>query len=110
MIKDLINTATGLELSQEELILSGERSWNLKRCINIRMGLNKANDKLPQAFLKPLPDGGSAGYTIPFDEMLDAYYSAREWDKLTGIPNRDKLEKLGLKELVKEFYFTNPDD
>jgi aldehyde:ferredoxin oxidoreductase len=109
-IKDLVNTALGVEFSKDDLILTGERAWNLKRCINIRMGLNKGNDKLPQAFLKPLSDGGSAGYTIPFDEMLDAYYSARDWDKLTGIPTRKKLEELGLKVPVKEFYINNPDE
>jgi len=103
MIANLVNTATGYEYTPEELILSGERAWNLKRCINIRLGLDKSNDKLPKAFLEPLPDGGSAGYMIPFEEMMDAYYSAREWDKETGIPTENKLKNLGLKDLVKEF-------
>jgi aldehyde:ferredoxin oxidoreductase len=67
------------------------------------LGLKRANDKLPKAFTEPLPDGVSAGYLIPFDDMLDAYYSARDWDKETGIPTRNKLVTLGLNDLVKDF-------
>ena len=100
MITNLVNAATGMKFTPDELILSGERAWNLKRCINIRLGLNRSNDKLPEAFLEPLPDGGSAGYLIPFDDMIDAYYSAREWDKKTGIPTRNKLVTLGLDDLI----------
>ena len=103
MIADLVNAATGINFTTEELIKSGERAWNLKRCINIRMGLNRSNDKLPKAFFEPLSDGGSAGYLIPFDEMIEAYYIAREWDKETGKPTRNKLATLGLYDLVKDF-------
>jgi aldehyde:ferredoxin oxidoreductase len=29
--------------------------------------------------------------------MLDEYYEARGWDKETGLPTRETLERLGIK-------------
>jgi aldehyde:ferredoxin oxidoreductase len=95
-VLELVNTASGQSYSLESLLQVGERGWNLKRSINNRLGLSRKNDILPKALLKPYSDGGSAGYVIPFDEMLDAYYLARGWDADTGYPLKDKLKSLGL--------------
>jgi aldehyde:ferredoxin oxidoreductase len=92
----LVNAAAGQDYSLEDLLQIGERAWNLKRVINNRLGINRHNDKLPKAFYEAFDDGGSAGYQIPFDEMLAAYYQARGWDSSSGYPSRDKLSALGL--------------
>ena len=86
------------------MLRAGERGWNLKRAINNRLGLTRANDKLPKALLEPYPDGGAAGYVIPFEEMLVAYYSARGWDAETGCPTREKLHQLGLADVVNDLW------
>ena len=95
-VLDLVNTATGRRYTLEALLQAGERGWNLKRAINNRLGLTRANDKLPKALLAPYPDGGAAGYVIPLEEMLTAYYIARSWDAETGYPSQEKLAELGL--------------
>jgi len=95
-VLDLVNAASGQNYSIESLLQVGERGWNLKRSINNRLGLSRKNDTLPKAMLKPYSDGGSAGYVIPFTEMMDAYYKARGWDTNTGYPRNDKLKSLGL--------------
>jgi aldehyde:ferredoxin oxidoreductase len=95
-VLDLVNAATGQNYDLIELLRIGERGWNLKRLINHRLGLRRANDKLPRALLEPYQDGGSAGYVIPFDEMLNAYYVARDWDPETGQPSAEKMNALGL--------------
>ena len=97
-VLDLVNAACGLDLDLDGLMLSGERAWNLKRRINLNLGLVGANDRLPTPLLEPLNDGGAAGYIIPFDEMLAAYYTARGWDE-NGIPKQEKLVALGLDTL-----------
>jgi aldehyde:ferredoxin oxidoreductase len=104
MVIELIRFSTGFEYSIDSLMRCGERAWNLKRCINIRLGLKRSNEKLPKALLTPLPDGGAAGYEIPFEEMLNAYYDARQLDKTTGIPIRTKLEELGLHFIADDLY------
>jgi aldehyde:ferredoxin oxidoreductase len=92
----LVNAACGYNWTLDDLMRCGERSWNLKRLINIRLGLRRANDTLPKPLLQAYTDGGAAGYILPFDEMLNAYYAARGWNAETGQPIMEKLSELGL--------------
>ncbi len=98
-ILELINVACGLEWTLDDMMRSGERGWNLKRMINLNLGLLPSDDRLPAPVLDALPDGGAEGYVIPFDEMLSAYYVARSWDAKTGRPSSEKLIELGLEKL-----------
>jgi aldehyde:ferredoxin oxidoreductase len=100
----LVNAACGLNWSTQDLMKLGERSWNLKRAINNRMGLTRANDKLPKALLTPFPDGGSAGFVPDIENMLIAYYEARGWDLETGKPSKEKLIELGLDDVAKDLW------
>lgn len=95
VLVELINAACGFEGSLEDYLLAGERAWNLKRVINFRLGLSRANDRLPKGLLTPLPDDPE-GFTPDFPAMLEAYYQARGWDAETGFPTREKLQQLGL--------------
>ena len=104
MVAGLVNAACGLNYVVEDLFCVGERGWNMKRAINNRLGLRRANDKLPKALLEPLPDGGAAGYVPPLEEMLSAYYPARGWDPETGCPTREKLLALGLDDVAKDLW------
>jgi aldehyde:ferredoxin oxidoreductase len=100
----LINAACDLDWSIEDMLKCGERGWNLKRAINNRMGLTRANDKLPKAMLEPFPDGGSAGFVPDIENMLSAYYEARGWDPQTGKPRREKLTQLDLEDIAKDLW------
>jgi aldehyde:ferredoxin oxidoreductase len=100
----LINTACGLDWSVEDMMKFGERSWNLKRAINNRMGLTRANDRLPKALLTPFPDGGSAGFVPDIEGMLTAYYQHRGWDEATGKPTREKLTELGMEDVAGDLW------
>jgi aldehyde:ferredoxin oxidoreductase len=102
-VLNLVNLVSDRNLSLEDLISTGERGWNIKRMINHRLGLTKANDRLPKPLLQPLSDGGSAGFIPDFDEMMNAYYEARGWDAGTGIPTRKKLASLGLEWTLETF-------
>ena len=100
----LINAACGLNWTVEDMMKCGERSWNLKRAINNRMGLTARNDKLPKAMLQPFPDGGSAGFVPDMEGMLFAYYAARGWDESSGKPTREKLIELGLDDVAEDLW------
>ncbi len=102
VVLELVNLATGFDYGPEELMLAGERAWNLKRAINIRLGLTRENDRLPGHLLRPLQEGGSAGYVPPLEEMLAAYYAHRGWDPRTGIPSRERLSRLGLGHVAQD--------
>ncbi|HEY5729128.1 MAG TPA: aldehyde ferredoxin oxidoreductase family protein [Anaerolineales bacterium] len=100
----LINAACGLDWSVDDLMKFGERSWNIKRAINNRLGLTRGNDKLPKALLTPFPDGGSEGFVPDIAGMLYAYYEARGWDKESGMPTREKLIELGMGDVSKDLW------
>lgn len=104
VIADLINSACGYDMTVKDLLQLGERGWTLKRAINNRLGLTRANDKLPKDLLKPYLSGGAADYIVPFDEMLEAYYDARGWDKVTGKPSKAKLLELGLDDITHDLW------
>jgi aldehyde:ferredoxin oxidoreductase len=101
---DLVNFTTDFDYSLEVLMRVGERSWNLRRVINYKLGMSREDDRLPEILMKPFPDGGSAGYVIPIEEMLEAYYEAREWDPVTGKPKPHKLVELGLSSVIKDVW------
>ena len=89
------------------MVEAGERGWNLKRAINNRLGLTRENDRLPKPLLKAYQDGGSAGFVIDLDAMLESYYLARGWDVQTGKPSKEKLTELGLDWIVKDLWAAN---
>lgn len=99
---NLVNAATGFDYSMEALREVGERAWNLKRAINHRLGLTRANDTLPKALLTPYAEGGAAGLAPNFPAMLSAYYAARGWDEATGRPTRATLGRLGLAHVADD--------
>ena len=104
MVVAILNEVMGWNHSIESLMETGERAWNLKRAINMRLGLNKDEDRLPKHLMKELDDGGAAGYAPPLDEMLKAYYDFRDWDGETGKPSKDRLKKLGLDWILPEIW------
>lgn len=106
-VLDLTNAVTGQNYSLPELLQIGERAWNLKRLINHRFGLTAQDDRLPKGLLKAYSEGGSAGYHIPFKELMAAYYQARDWDAQSGYPNARRLAVLGL-EWVQQAARTQP--
>jgi len=96
---ELLETATGWDLTGEEVRRVGERIVNLERLFIAREGITRRDDTLPRRFLQePLPEGSgpSTGSVLELEPMLDEYYRARGWDVQTGLPTRDKLEELGL--------------
>jgi len=53
-------------------------------------------------FVVSVLSGASKGQVVNLDLMLDEYYEARGWDKDSGFPMREKLERLGLKAVADE--------
>jgi aldehyde:ferredoxin oxidoreductase len=91
-----VNSVTGWGLEAEELMTLGKRIVTLKRMLNMRRGLKRANDCLPSLLLKPLADGGTEGSIPNVDSLLAGAYAEYGWDPETGIPTQQTLEALGL--------------
>ncbi len=93
---DLLRDATGEPWTLDEMMLAGERAWNLKRLFNLRLGWTRAEEKLPKLLLEPLAEGGQEGHVPDMDLLLGEYYTARGWDPATGGPTPAKALALGL--------------
>jgi aldehyde:ferredoxin oxidoreductase len=100
----MLAAATGWELAREDVFEAGERILNLKRALNLRWGLKPSDERLPGLFRQPLEEGGTAGYVPDGERLLADYYEARQWDRATGKPHKQKLLQLGLDEVVDELY------
>jgi aldehyde:ferredoxin oxidoreductase len=93
---DLIAATTGMAMTTPQLLLIGERIWNLQKLFNLKVGYTKADDTLPERLLKePLQDGAPKGRVWQRQPLLDRYYATRGWDS-EGRPTPAKLKELGL--------------
>ncbi|MEM3754770.1 MAG: aldehyde ferredoxin oxidoreductase family protein, partial [Candidatus Bathyarchaeia archaeon] len=98
-IDDLLNLyilTTGNEISKEEFLKIGERSFNLKRLINFNQGIKAYEDKLPEILLNtPRIVQGEKKFIENFDLLIKEFYKARGWNE-NGFPKKEKLEELNL--------------
>lgn len=97
----LLSLLTGWDIDGEELLNIGERVYNFQRMFNVREGVRKTDDMLPERALK-LPEFGKYSSVKEceiknYNRMLEECYEARGWDLETGIPHADKLSQLGLE-------------
>jgi len=104
LICRIINGITGWDYTPESLLATGERSIAIKRAINNKLGLTRADDKLPKICLEVLKEGSSADKLPDMDLMLKEYYAYRKWDWETGKPTKARLLELGLEEAAADLY------
>jgi aldehyde:ferredoxin oxidoreductase len=98
----LIQLATGMEISEVQLMEIGERICTIERMFNLREGFSRKDDNLPERyFQEPTPLGLPIARDKKinrekFDTMLDEYYGLHGWD-INGVPKTDTLTKLDLE-------------
>ncbi len=93
----LYSAVTGFDIGGQELLLAGERIWNLERLYNLSEGFTSLDDTLPTRLLE---DPNAEGAVVDLAPMLAEYYRFRGWDE-SGIPRPEKLERLGLSDLTR---------
>ena len=101
---ELLNAATGRSLDTAAALEVGERIFNLKRALNIRLGYTPEGERLPKLLRQSLPEGGTEGFVADETLLLSEYYRARDWDPATSKPSKRKLESLGLAEIAADLW------
>lgn len=95
-ISEMFRTCTGIEYTDEEVLILGERIWNLEKIFNLECGFSKTDDALHLGLLhEPVTEGSSKGKTSELSTMLSEYYSVRGWDQ-EGVPTEEKKKELSL--------------
>ena len=88
-------TAMGIAFGPEDVMLAGERIYNLERHYNNQAGFAGAEDTLPPRFTEEAStQPGSDGHVSELGPMLAEYYAARGWKD--GVVPKDKLDELGV--------------
>jgi aldehyde:ferredoxin oxidoreductase len=105
------NAVTGFDMTQEDMRMAAERTWNLLKLLNVKEGFSRKDDVFPKEWFNPLKHGniefefkGFFGETIITpniaNQLLDDYYDERGWNKESGIPTQEKVIELGLEKYV----------
>ncbi|MHA1715590.1 MAG: aldehyde ferredoxin oxidoreductase C-terminal domain-containing protein, partial [Promethearchaeota archaeon] len=98
LIAKLFSAATGIDMDKNMLIKCGERINVLRRLINLKLGYNTKNEKLPAIMLRSL-DGGTEGKIPDVERQLKDYYTFRGWNRESGRPSPEKIRSLELEDL-----------
>jgi len=94
IIAEWVSKATGWDFDEKELLTAGERLFNLKRKINVGLGISRKDDTLPPRLLvQDRREGAAAGSLPHLGKMLFEYYNLRGWS-IEGIPLPQTLERL----------------
>lgn len=102
---EMLAAATGYPVTLDNVLTWGERIWNLKRAINLKLGLRpRQAERLPELILRPLEEGGTEGHIPDLHRLLQEYYAFREWDWESGKPTRKKLLQLKMGEVAESLW------
>ena len=89
----MLSGIMGYKVSQKEFYKTGERIFNLERLMNMREGIQRADDTLPNRLLKEVREDGQP--PIELEKMLKKYYHLRGWDA-SGKPMQSVMKNLDI--------------
>ncbi|MHC4599724.1 MAG: aldehyde ferredoxin oxidoreductase C-terminal domain-containing protein, partial [Planctomycetota bacterium] len=99
----LLRTTTGIDMNAEILLEVAERALTLERMFNLRAGLTRRDDWIPERFFEP-PYGAGAEAAPEaamdreaFRGLVDGYYERHGWNP-NGIPTDLRKRELGLED------------
>ncbi len=98
-MSEMLQAATGWDISEWELLKVGERAMTMARAFNMREGFTAADDVLCERSYGPTIGGALQDGGIDPEELRQAvhtYYGMMGWDRETGVPTVDKLNELGI--------------
>ena len=99
----LYETVTGIKTELEDLRQRVDRVWTLYHLVNLRDSDGRKGDIIPDQWI------GKSGYknyvtqqplrSEDIKQMVGDYFEEWGWDRTTGVPGPEVLEKLGLADL-----------
>jgi len=102
---ELWKTATGFDVTEEDIPKVGQRYNNLAHALLLKEGFTRKDDYLPERLMtEPHKIGPGKGQVMDrenCEKLLDEFYTLRGWDK-NGIPKREKLVELGMDYVAED--------
>src|SRR3569623_1880818 len=101
---ELVNGATGWDVTDADLLTCGERIQNLRAAFNWREGLKPADFKPHPRMLGEGDDnlgaGPLKGVRVPLPMLRDDYYTAMHWNRDSGMISKARATELGMADLL----------
>ncbi|MFX1604979.1 MAG: aldehyde ferredoxin oxidoreductase family protein [Promethearchaeota archaeon] len=101
----IFSAATGIPMTEEEMMLTGRRVVTLEKAFNITRGATRVLDDLPWRVMNEGaasgPLKGEMNSREEIDKGLDRYYELHGWDKETSWPYQSTYSKLGLSDVAE---------
>lgn len=101
----LYSAYTGHSITPVELMVAGERIFNVMRAYNVREGMRREHDDWPKRFYDQPLQRGDETHTLSrenLDQSLHRYYELRGWNEKTGVPTQGKLRELQLHDVADD--------
>jgi len=106
LLVGLVSAATGWDFTREEAEQVGLRAINLLRAFNIRHGFTP-DSEAPSPRYGSVPADGpfkAKNAALAWDDMLNISYRNMGWDRTTGKPLPETLQKLDLAFVIHELW------
>ena len=94
----------GVKLTPEELMTVADRTNNIQKAFNSRLGLRRKDDTVCHRWIsEPILEGLAKGSKLGdyLESAKDEYYTYRGWDKETSLQTRKKLKELALLDVAQ---------
>jgi len=101
-----LSAATGWTYQLEDALRFGRRTAAILRAFNLRCGIGPEVEYPSERYGSQPVDGPAKEHSVmkQWDHMLDVWYETVGYDRATGKPKPETLEKLGLDALSKELW------
>jgi len=99
-----MRAVTGIALTTEELSMAGERTINIQKAFNSRLGLKQKDDTLCHRWMnEPVLEGLVKGTKASdyLETAKDEYYKLRGWDGDTSLQTKEKLKELDMLDVFE---------
>lgn len=104
--KEYIEAITGRSFKGQDADEAGLRILTLRHSFNVREGFRPSDMTIPSRSIgkPPLTAGPLANVTVDNEMLADNFFAFVGWDRETGMPTQNALEKLGLDFVAKDLY------
>lgn len=102
-VLEFLNAVTGWNLSMQECLQAGERIETMRLLFGLRAGYNPVKNKVVDRAMghPPLQNGPTAGVSLDLSDLRAEYLKVMAWDPETAQPTAERLEALGMDDVVK---------
>jgi aldehyde:ferredoxin oxidoreductase len=96
----MFSAATGIEKSIEDLLKDAKRIITMERAIQVRMGRRREDDTFNEYYFNRPDRTGTYIDRVAWEKVKTDWYEIVGWDPETGIPTRESLEDLDLRDVA----------